>query len=160
LVFRYSILFPNQIEADYLLSWRTISPAKSPTIRLVTLLVDLDIIACSIHDFGGILFLASVLEFLTEETTCTNEMSKETTPENICQKRPPRSGGTPGQATRGTCRLGRCRQGPAANAHAGMLPFHAGMSRWQRAASVIAGTLGSPTVSLHAMIDRQLKINH
>jgi hypothetical protein len=27
-------------------------------------------------------------EFLTEETTCTNEMSKETTSENICQKRP------------------------------------------------------------------------
>jgi hypothetical protein len=78
---------------------------------------------------------------LTEEITCTNEMSKETTSENICQKRPPRSGGTPGQATRGTCRLGRCRQGPAANAHAGMLPFHAGMSRWQRVASVIAGTL-------------------
>jgi hypothetical protein len=35
------------------------------------------------------------LEFLTEETTCTNEMPKETTCENICQKRPLLSGGTP-----------------------------------------------------------------
>jgi hypothetical protein len=32
---------------------------------------------------------------LTEETTCTSEMSKETTSENIYQKRPPTSGGTP-----------------------------------------------------------------
>jgi hypothetical protein len=40
-------------------------------------------------------------EFLTEETTCTNEMPKETTSENFCQKRPLLSGGRPCQATRG-----------------------------------------------------------
>jgi hypothetical protein len=57
---------------------------------------------------------AWIYEFLTEETTCTNEMAKETTSEIICQKRPAVSGGTPAQATRGTCRLGQCRQGPAA----------------------------------------------
>jgi hypothetical protein len=97
-------------------------------------------------------------EFLTEETTCTNEMAKETTSENICQKRPLPSGGTPGQATRGTCRLGQCRQGPAAVPSSGMLPLQrprptpsaavgpaangvAGMSTWRRAANGIAGTL-------------------
>jgi hypothetical protein len=32
---------------------------------------------------------------LTHETTCASEMSKKTTCENLCQKRPPTSGGTP-----------------------------------------------------------------
>jgi hypothetical protein len=57
------------------------------------------------------------LEFLTHETTCASEMLEKTTCEIFCQKRPPTSGGTPGQATRGTCRLGR--QAPAAVAIAG-----------------------------------------
>jgi hypothetical protein len=55
-----------------------------------------------------------ITEFLTHETTCASEMLEKTTCENFCQKRPPTSGGTPGQATRGTCRLGQCRQAPAA----------------------------------------------
>jgi hypothetical protein len=46
------------------------------------------------------------LEFLTHETTYINKMAKKTTFEIICQKTPPLSGGTPGQATRGTYRLG------------------------------------------------------
>jgi hypothetical protein len=58
-------------------------------------------------------------EFLTHETTCPSEMLEKTTCEIFCQKRPPTSGGTPGQATRGTCRLGQCRQAPAAVAVAG-----------------------------------------
>jgi hypothetical protein len=58
-------------------------------------------------------------EFLTHKTTCANVMSKRTTCENICQKRPPLGGGTFGQATRGTCRLGRRRHGHAATANAG-----------------------------------------
>jgi hypothetical protein len=49
-------------------------------------------------------------------------MPKETTCENICQKRPLLSGGTPGQATRGTCRLGHRRQAPAAVRITGMCP--------------------------------------
>jgi hypothetical protein len=61
-------------------------------------------------------------EFLTEETTCTNELPKETTSEIFCQKRPLLSGGTPGQATRATCRLGQCRHGGAATTVAGMWP--------------------------------------
>jgi hypothetical protein len=60
-------------------------------------------------------------EFLTHETTCASEMLEKTTCENFCQKRPPTSGGTPGQATRGTCRLGHCRQAPAAVAIGGTL---------------------------------------
>jgi hypothetical protein len=68
--------------------------------------------------------LTQFQEFLTEATTCTNEMAKETISENICQKRPLLSGGTPGQVTRGTCRLGQCRQGPAAVPSSGMLPLH------------------------------------
>jgi hypothetical protein len=62
------------------------------------------------------------LEFLTDWTSCTNEMLKRTTSEKFCQKRPPLSGGTSGQATRGTCRLGRRRHGGAATANAGMWP--------------------------------------
>jgi hypothetical protein len=58
-------------------------------------------------------------EFLTHETTCASEMLEKTTCEKFCQKRPPMSGGTPGQATRGTCRLGQCRQASAAVAVAG-----------------------------------------
>jgi hypothetical protein len=53
-------------------------------------------------------------EFLTHETTCASEMPEKTTCEKFCQKRPPTSGGTPSQATRGTCRLGQWRQAPAA----------------------------------------------
>jgi hypothetical protein len=49
------------------------------------------------------------VEFLTYETTCTNEMAKRTTSEKFCQKTPPANGGTLAQATRGTCRLGQCR---------------------------------------------------
>jgi hypothetical protein len=61
-------------------------------------------------------------EFLTHQTTCTSEMLEKTTCENYCQKEPPVGGGTPGQATRGTCRLGQCRQGDAATAITGMWP--------------------------------------
>jgi hypothetical protein len=39
-------------------------------------------------------------------------MLEKITCKKICQKRPPTSGGTPDQATRGTCRLGQCRQAP------------------------------------------------
>jgi hypothetical protein len=59
------------------------------------------------------------LEFLTHETTCASEMLEKTTCEIFCQKRPPMSGGTPGQATRDTCRRCHCRQAPAAVAIAG-----------------------------------------
>jgi hypothetical protein len=58
-------------------------------------------------------------EFLTYETTCASEMLEKTTSEIFCQKGPPTSGGTPQPATRGTCRLGQCRQAPAAVAVAG-----------------------------------------
>jgi hypothetical protein len=97
---------------------------------------------------------------LTEETTCTNEMAKETTFEIICQKRPAVSGGTPGQATRGTCHLGQCRQGLAAVASAGMLLLQrrrpttspavgpaangeSGMSMWRHAGNGGGGTLAA-----------------
>jgi hypothetical protein len=59
-------------------------------------------------------------EFLTHKTTCASEMLEKTTCQKICQKRPPTSGGTSGEATRGTCRLGRRRQVHAATAKAGM----------------------------------------
>jgi hypothetical protein len=70
---------------------------------------------------------------LTHETTCASEMLEKTTGENFCQKRPPTSGGTPGQATRGPVPAGpyrRCRYrhvvsvrstSPAANGNGGML---------------------------------------
>jgi hypothetical protein len=45
-------------------------------------------------------------EFLTHQTTCASEMLEKTTCENFGQKGPPAGGGTFGQATRGTCRLG------------------------------------------------------
>jgi hypothetical protein len=61
-------------------------------------------------------------EFLTHQTTSTSERLEKTPSENYCQKGPPVSGGTPGQATRGTCRLGHRRQGGAATAIAGMWP--------------------------------------
>jgi hypothetical protein len=64
----------------------------------------------------------STTEFLTQWTTFTNEMSKRTTFEKNCQKRLPLSGGTPGQATRGMCRLGRSRQGGAAIVIVGKSP--------------------------------------
>jgi hypothetical protein len=51
-------------------------------------------------------------EFLTHKTTCASEMLEKTTCRKICQKRP--------LPTRGTCRLGRCRQVHAATAKAGM----------------------------------------
>jgi hypothetical protein len=56
---------------------------------------------------------------LTHKTTCTSEMLEKTTCRKICEKRPSTGGGTPGQATRGTCRLGRRRQVHAATAKAG-----------------------------------------
>jgi hypothetical protein len=59
-------------------------------------------------------------EFLTNQTTCASVLSKRTTSQNYCQKRPALSGGTPGQAARGTCRLGQSRQGGAATPRAGM----------------------------------------
>jgi hypothetical protein len=61
-------------------------------------------------------------EFLTKKTTCTNVLSKRTTCKKNCQKRPPFSDGTSGQATRVACRLGRSRQGGAACTGSGMLP--------------------------------------
>jgi hypothetical protein len=54
-------------------------------------------------------------EFLTYETTCTNEIAKRTTSENFCQKTPPANGGTLAQATHRP-------QGLAAWAVAGMWP--------------------------------------
>jgi hypothetical protein len=118
------------------------------------------------NDFNIILVQHN--EFLTEETTCTNEMAKETTSENICQKRPLLSGGTPGQATRGTCRLGQCRQGLAAVPSSGMLTLQrrrstpsaavgpaangeSDMLTWRPAAKAIAGTL-PPRPALIPMI--------
>jgi hypothetical protein len=66
-------------------------------------------------DFHGLFVCVQIHEeFLTQWTTCTNEMSKRTTFEKICQKRLPLSGGIPGQATCGTYRLGRSRQEGAA----------------------------------------------
>jgi hypothetical protein len=61
-------------------------------------------------------------EFLTYETTCTNEMAKRTTSENFYQKTPPENGGTFAQATRGTCRLGQSQHHPAASTKPGMWP--------------------------------------
>jgi hypothetical protein len=62
------------------------------------------------------------IEFLTHKTTCANVMSKKTTSKNFCKKRPPLGGGTAGQATRGTCRLGQRRHGGAATAVSGTSP--------------------------------------
>jgi hypothetical protein len=59
-------------------------------------------------------------EFLRHKTTCASEMLEKTTCRKICQKRPPMGGGMFGQATRGTCRLGRRRQVHAATAKVGM----------------------------------------
>jgi hypothetical protein len=47
---------------------------------------------------------------LKKKTTCASEMLKNTTCEIFCQKGPCLSGGTSGQATRVTCRLGQIRQ--------------------------------------------------
>jgi hypothetical protein len=81
-------------------------------------------VQCTAHVHGAINEARAVCsEFLTHETTCLSEMLEKTTYENFCQKRPPTSGGTPGQATRGTCRLGQGRQAPAAVAVAGMRPW-------------------------------------
>jgi hypothetical protein len=63
---------------------------------------------------------AELAEFLTNQTTCATVLSKRTTSEIICQKGPLLSGGTSGQATRSTCRLGRRRHGAAASRVAGM----------------------------------------
>jgi hypothetical protein len=63
---------------------------------------------------GGSELEVDLPEFLTHETNCASEMLEKTTCEIFCQKRPPTSGGT-----RGTCRLGQCRQAPAAVAIAG-----------------------------------------
>jgi hypothetical protein len=92
------------------------------------------------------------LEFLTEETTCTNEMSKETTSENHCQKRPPTSGGTPGQPTRGTCRLGQCRQGGAAIPVSGRSGCHSagGPCRHLPPSPVAAGWPGTAAANASA----------
>jgi hypothetical protein len=58
-------------------------------------------------------------------------MLEKTTCRKICQKRPPTGGGTSGQATRGTCRLGRRRHGGAATANAGTSAAVDGRSkRW------------------------------
>jgi hypothetical protein len=61
-------------------------------------------------------------EFLTKQTTCASVLLKKTTSEKDCQKRPPSGGGTPGQATRGTCRLAQSRHGGAATPEAGNSP--------------------------------------
>jgi hypothetical protein len=68
-------------------------------------------------------------KFLTHKTTCASKMLEKITCRKICQKRPPTGGGTSGQATRGTCRLGRRRHGgevgPAATAKSGRhVPRH------------------------------------
>jgi hypothetical protein len=68
-------------------------------------------------------------EFLTHRTICTNVMLKWISSENICQKRPPKDGGTSGQAIRGMCRLGQQRQEGATNPKTSMLP---GRSRRRR----------------------------
>jgi hypothetical protein len=60
------------------------------------------------------------IEFLTKQTTCASVLAKRTTSENHCQKGPALSGGTPGQAARGTCRHCHRRQGGAAYTIAGM----------------------------------------
>jgi hypothetical protein len=60
-------------------------------------------------------------EFLTKKTTCASEMSKKTTCGKIYQKGSRLSGGTSGQATRVTCRLGQIRQALAATPNTGML---------------------------------------
>jgi hypothetical protein len=65
---------------------------------------------------------AKAYEFLTDWTTCTNEMAKKTTCEKYCQKEPLLGGGTSGQATCGTCRLVRSRQEGAAIPKVGMFP--------------------------------------
>jgi hypothetical protein len=91
-------------------------------------------------------------------------MSKRTTFEKFWQKRPPLSGGTLGQVTHGTCRLGRSRQGGATVANAGRWPTddsaavavrvagHAawvetGMSTWRRATNGGGGTLAADSIS-------------
>jgi hypothetical protein len=91
-----------------------------------------------------------VPEFLTEETTCANVMSERTTSQNHCQKRPLRSGGTPRQATRGTCRLGQCRQGGAAIPISGRSGCHSagGPCRHLPPTPVAAGWRGSCRHSL------------
>jgi hypothetical protein len=61
-------------------------------------------------------------EFLTNWTTCTNEIAKKTTCEKYCQKEPLLGSGTSGQATHGTRRLGQSRQEGAAIPKAGMFP--------------------------------------
>jgi hypothetical protein len=61
------------------------------------------------------------LEFLAKKTTCASEMSKKTTYEKNCQKGPCLSGGTSGQATHVTCRLGQIRQVLAATPNTSML---------------------------------------
>jgi hypothetical protein len=49
-------------------------------------------------------------------------MLEKTTCEKFCQKRPITGGGTAGQATRGTCRLGRRRHEGAATSNTGTWP--------------------------------------
>jgi hypothetical protein len=61
-------------------------------------------------------------EFLTDWTTCTNEMAKKTTCKKYYQKEPLLGGGTSGQATCGTCRLGQSRY-PAGVGIGGMAHF-------------------------------------
>jgi hypothetical protein len=76
--------------------------------------------SCHVHGRG--LDRAAGHEFLTEETTSTSVLPERTTSEIFCQKRPPGSGGSEAQATRGTCRLGQSRQGGAAYAKPGRWP--------------------------------------
>jgi hypothetical protein len=82
---------------------------------------------------------------LKHETTCASEILEKTTCEKFCQKGPPTSGGTPGQATRGTCRLDQWRQAPAADAKPGMWPsdvvVHGRLARVGPAAYMEAGML-------------------
>jgi hypothetical protein len=54
-------------------------------------------------------------------------MAKKTTCEKYCQKEPLLGGGTSGQATRGTCRLGQSRQEGAAIPKAGKRVHPAGV---------------------------------
>jgi hypothetical protein len=60
-------------------------------------------------------------EFLTNKTTSANGLSKKTTCEIFCQKRPSLGGGMSSQLTCGTCRHCQSRHVLAAWDRAGML---------------------------------------
>jgi hypothetical protein len=73
-------------------------------------------------------------------------MSKKTTCKKICQKGPRLSGGTSGQATRITCRLGQIRQALAAIAEIDMLAD----GRRRRPPLSLVGPVASAIAGMHA----------